>query len=205
MKNSPLRTLILSLQGVAALSLVVACSDDSTGANGTGGGNGSGSGDFSTGVSGDKPLSDLTPAEVEQLCDDLDAYYTNSSVTSDLQELSCRFAGLFGAAFAGAESDEAVQAVCQMAYDSCQAEPSESTWECGPASGECTATVSELMACTKDSAEGLNQAKEQFPECSELTLDDLEAAPSAEGAEPTSCTTFQMKCPGGPLPPIPTM
>lgn len=231
MKKLPLRTLFASLPAIAALLLVVACGDDSTGdngnggsggvssagtgpssgsgnkagANGTGGSNGSGSGGFSTGISGTKPLSDLTADEIEQLCDDLDAFYTNSSVSSDLQELTCRFASLLGAAFAGAETDEEAQTACQMAYDSCQAKPIESTRECGPPSGECTATVAELTACTNDSAEGLNEAREQFPDCSELTLDDLEAEPVEEDTQPTSCKTLEMKCPGGPTLPIPTM
>lgn len=180
-------------------------SSNKAGASSTGGSDSSGSGGFSTDLPGSKPLSDLTPDEVEQLCDDLDAYYANGSVTADLQELSCRLAGLLGAAFSGAETDEAAQTACQMAYDSCQAEPGESTWECEAPSADCTATIDELTACTNDSAESLRDATQQFPACSELTLDDLSASPGEEGTGPASCTTLQTKCPGGPTPPAPTM
>jgi hypothetical protein len=231
-----LRTLVFGLPAVAALSLVTACGGDSGGDGGGGAGqsgggsssagtssssgsgnkagasssggsnNGAGDGDFSTDVSGSKPLGELTPAEVEELCDDLDAYYTSGSISGDLDEFSCRLAGVLGAVLSGAETDEAARTACQTAYDACQAEPSETTsQECGPPSGECTATVAELTACTNDSAEALRDATEQFPACSELTLDDLSAAPGEEGMQPASCATFEMKCPGGPTPPTPTM
>jgi hypothetical protein len=178
-------------------------SSNQSGSGNSGGSNsGPGGGDFSTSVPGSKPLGDLTPAEVEQLCDDLDAYYSSSGVVSDLEEFSCRLGGLLGAAFAGAETDEAAQAACQSAYDSCMAEPGETTSECSAPSDTCTATVAELAACTNDTREFFRDATQEIPPCNELTLDDLAEGPGSESMAPQSCTTFEMKCPDGPMPPI---
>lgn len=160
-----------------------------------------GGGDFATSVPGSKPLGDLTPAEVDQLCDDLDAFYSSSGVASDLEEFSCRLGGIIAAAFTGAETDEAAQAACQSAYDSCMAEPAETTSECGEASATCTATVAELAACTNDSRQFFRDATDELPACSELTVDDLAGGPGEESMAPPSCTTFEMKCPDGPMPP----
>lgn len=178
-------------------------SNSSAGSSNTAGSNSGSPGDLDTGLPADKPLSDLTDAEITGLCSKFDQFYSTGSFSMNIEEFTCRFSGVFAAALSGADTDAAARTACKAAYDSCVAEPAETTDECGKPTGMCTATVAELEACANDSAKAVEQLTSSFPTCAELTLADLmdlgggdEAAPQ----NPASCTTFEMKCPGGPTP-----
>lgn len=173
------------------------------GSSSTGGttGNPPGGGDFSTDLPGDKPLSDLTPDEVEQLCGAIDEFYSTGSVAADIQEFGCRTSAVFVTLFASPATEEEARSACQSAYDSCQAEPSTGTDTCSDPGPGCTATVAEFEACTNDSIVYFDEAAQALPACSELTLDDL--AGGGGGQEPTtpaSCELLRAKCPDGPMP-----
>jgi hypothetical protein len=167
-------------------------------------GSGTGSsGDLNTGLPDDKPISSLTDAEITDLCGKIDAFYSEGKVADSLEDLSCRFAGMFAAAFSAPETDAAARAACQAAYDDCVAAPAEVTEKCTKPTGMCTATVGEIEACANDSAKALDQLASTFPSCAELTLADLEGTDGGDPmtpADPASCTTVEMKCPDAPLP-----
>jgi hypothetical protein len=176
-------------------------SNSSAGSNNAGNNSGS-PGDLDTGLPADKPLSDLTDAEITGLCSKFDEFFSSGSVGMNLEEFSCRFSGLFAAALGGAETDAAARAACKTAYDACVAAPAETTEMCGRPTGTCTATVAELEACANDSAKAVDQLTASFPTCAELTLADLTGGGGdAEPQDPVSCTMFEMKCPGGPARP----
>ena len=175
-----------------------------TGSSNTAGSNTGSPGDLHTGLPANKPISDLTDAEIAGLCSKFDEFYSTGSVGMNLEEFTCRFSGIFAAALAGAETDAAARAACKMTYDSCVAAPVETTSKCGKPSGMCTATVAELEACANDSAKAVQQLTSSFPTCAELTLAelmDMGGGGDDTPQNPASCTTFQMKCPDGPTPP----
>jgi hypothetical protein len=180
-------------------------SSNTAGSSNAAGSSNSGSpGDLDTGLPADKPLSDLTEAEIAGLCSKFDEFYSTGPVGKDLEEFTCRFSGLFAAVLGGAETDAAARAACKTAYDSCVAAPAETTQECGKPTGMCTATVAELEACANDSAKAVQQLTSSFPTCAELTLADLMdlgGGGEDEPQNPASCTTLEMKCPDGPAPP----
>jgi hypothetical protein len=169
-------------------------------------GNSSGSpDDLATGLPANKPLSDLSEAEIAGLCGKFDEFYSSgSSAGMNLEDFTCRFSGVFAAALSGADTDAAARAACKMTYDACVAAPAETTTKCGKPTGTCTATVAELEACANDSAKAVAQLTSAFPSCAELTLADLmdlDGGGDAAPQNPASCTTFEMKCPDGPAPP----
>jgi hypothetical protein len=177
---------------------------NTAGSSSSAGSNSGSPGDLDTGLPADKPISDLTDAEIAGLCSKFDEFYSTGSVAKDLKELSCRFTGIFAAALGGADTDAKAQAACKTAYDACVVAPVETTQDCSKPTGMCTATVSEVEACANDTAKALQQLASSFPACAELTLADLmdlggggDMAPQ----EPASCATVEMKCPDGPKPP----
>jgi hypothetical protein len=177
---------------------------NTAGSNGSAGSNSGSPGGLDTGLPADKPISELTDAELAGLCSKFDEFYTTGSVGMDLNEFSCRFGGIFAAALAGADTDAEAQAACKSTYDACVAAPTETTEMCSKPTGVCTATVAELEACANDSAKAVQQLTSAFPACAELTvadLTDLGGGGDTAPQDPASCTTFQMKCPGGPTPP----
>lgn len=174
------------------------------GSSGTskGGSSSSGGGNFSTSVPGDKELGELTPAEVEQLCDDLEQFTEDLDVAAASQEFSCRATGLF-AGLSDPQSDETVQAACKVAYDECMASPPEPTTpgECSAPDASCTATVDEFEACMSDAKATFDELATALPSCEELSLADLGSLGGEQPMSPASCTTFQEKCPSGPAVP----
>jgi hypothetical protein len=187
----------------AGTSQATAGGNSKAGGTGTAGSGADPGGELDTGLPADKPITSLTDAEIEGLCDKFDAFYSTGKVGDGLKDFGCRFSGLLAAAFAGADTDAAAKAACKTAYDACAAAPSESTSTCGKPTATCTATVAEVEACANDSAKALEQLVSAFPSCTELTLADLMGSGEETMAppDPASCTTLKMKCPGGPTPP----
>lgn len=174
------------------------------GSSSSAGSNSGSPGDLDTGLPADKPISDLTDAEIAGLCSKFDDFYSTGSVGKDVQELSCRFTGIFAAALGGADTDAKAQAACKTAYDACVVAPAETTENCSKPTGMCTATVAEVEACANDTAKALHELASSFPSCAELTLADLMdlgGGGDTGPQEPASCATVNMKCPDGPMPP----
>lgn len=188
----------------AGTSASTAGGTSKAGSSGSAGSASQSGGGLDTGLPGDKPLSSLTDDELAALCDKFDDFYSTGKVADALQDFNCGFAGLFAAAFSGADSDAAVRAACKATYDECAAAPSETTSTCNEPSGTCTATVAELEACANDSGKALEQVASAFPSCAELTLTDLMGmGDDTEMLEnPVSCAILETKCPGGPKPPL---
>jgi hypothetical protein len=180
-------------------------STNHAGSMSSGGSGTSSGGDLDTGLPDDKTISSLTDAEIVDLCSKIDAFYSEGKVADSLEDFSCRFAGMFAAAFSAPETDAAARAACQAAYDECAAAPAEGMAEkCTKPTGVCTATVGEVEACANDSAKALDQLVDTFPSCAELTLADLMSMDGGDPmtpADPASCTTVEMKCPDAPMPP----
>jgi hypothetical protein len=170
--------------GLVGLVLVLAggigCSSTGDAVNnGAGGGGGQ-----AIVVDKSKPLSDLTPAELTQICRDL---------APNLTSVSCDLAGFIAAGYAAAYNqsltDEQIQAACTMTSNTCQSQqPPADCAEAGPAPTDCTATVAEYFTCIDDTLA-------QIPACGTLTR-KLLSGTSTSLFNPTSCTTLEAKCPG---------
>jgi len=174
-----------------------AAGNTSTGTGGTG----NSGGDFMTGLPASTPLSSLTDAQAMQLCSSLENYFSTS-----LKDFDCRLSGTLAAAFSMAKTDAEAQAACKSAYDMCNAAPETSMDTCTKPTGMCTATVGELEKCANDEGAVFDQLATSFPSCADLTLQDLMGAGGdvMQPMEPASCTALDMKCPGGPMPPMMT-
>jgi hypothetical protein len=224
-----LRTLALGLPLGVALSLCVACGGDDDGGskngNGGSGGTGGATGGSSSSGSGnkagssssgggtgsgvtlpdDKTLGGLTDSEAEQLCDDYEKFASSGSFAATQQEFSCLLSGVLSSALSGAETDAEMQAACKTTYDQCKKAPFEpEASECEKPDASCTATVAELKQCMEDSAKAFEDLVEQFPTCSELTLES-EGPDLEEVMDPPSCVALREKCPGLETPSAATM
>lgn len=157
---------------------------------------------FSSSVSG-KPLSQLTDAEMTELCANVGDYYVTDP---DLKSGTCRFAGV-GMAVAsllfGEKTDEQLRATCAEFESAClRAESTGGTQQgtCEKPGATCTATVAELEACINDSRDAVSNALLSMPSCETLKRSDIGAptagpAPAMQLPNPESCQIFQQKCP----------
>jgi hypothetical protein len=189
---------------LAALWAIPACggsnnsgSSKATGGTGSGTGGSSASGGsssggtggtpFDTGVDGTKNVSDLTPAEVQQICD-----ATEEAVDREFSEARrCRLVGVT-TGFQG----ENPAADCQAAEQQCLEAPEETATECNVPS-DCDITVGEYEACINDSLAVYGSVFGSAPECEGLTQDKLLiwALGLAGFQEPASCAIVEEKCP----------
>jgi hypothetical protein len=218
-----LRTFTLGLPLGAALSLSVACggNDDGGKKNGNGGnggttsmnggsssggsgnkagssngGGGSGSGGSGVSLPGDKPLGTLSDSEVEQLCDDYEAFFSSGSFAASQQEFACLLSGVFLASLSGPMTDAELQMACKAGYDECKQMPLEpEPSECSKPDASCTATVAEVEKCMKDSSQAFQDLVAELPTCAELTLTSEEPE-MTEPMDPPSCVVVREKCPG---------
>jgi hypothetical protein len=179
---------------VAALCAVPACGSSNNSSSGATGGTGGGSSSGGTssvpvdsGVEGGKTLTDLTPTEVQQLCD-----ATEQAVDQVLSEESlCRIAGVM--AGLGSESPATD---CQTTEQECLAAPGETTTDCD-VPPDCDITVGEYEACLGDALPVLGSALGAAPACEGLT--EQQALPLVLGLfaalQQPSCAVVQDKCP----------
>jgi hypothetical protein len=163
-----------------------------SGGNASNGGSGPGGGT----LPGDKTLGGLSGGELTQLCDEIEQFMTTGSFVESSQEFTCLFTGLFAAALGGAESDAELQSACKAAYDECKSAPlMPEAEECTKPDASCTATVAELRTCLADSAKAFEMAVDEFPTCSELTVDMEDPGMGTEAMDPPSCVALRDKCP----------
>ena len=105
-----------------------------------------GGGGWDTMVDRSKPLSDLTPAELTKICQDL---------APNLTSVSCDLAGFISAGYAAAYdqslTDEQIQAACTQTSNTCQSQqPPADCSGASTAPADCTATVDEYFTCIDD-------------------------------------------------------
>ncbi len=145
---------------------------------------GDGDGGDQTTVSGDKPLSDLTSAEIARICKD---------ASPSLVAVSCNLAGFISASYSAAYdvtlTDAQLAAACTEAATACKTQLA--TPDCSSvtqARASCTATVSEYFTCLEDTVA-------QIPDCSQTTRTLLTGS-GPDSTSPASCETLATKCPG---------
>jgi hypothetical protein len=184
-KNLLLSTLLCSTFGLA-----VACGGDTGDGGGSEGGGEAGAsndgqggapGDGSTppavdfGVPAAKKLSELTPAETAQLCEEAEALVDTSGLQKDMKEFTCKLAGITATMMAEGDSDADLQKACKAAYDECMAEPAddEPAESCEFEETTCSATVGELESCMNDSLEMIGEIKSKLPSCDKVTKESV--------------------------------
>jgi hypothetical protein len=145
---------------------------------------GDGDGGDQTTVSGDKTLSDLTSAEIAQVC---------KEASPSLVAVSCNLAGFISASYSAAYdltlTDAQLSAACADAATACRTQLA--TPDCSAVSqarANCSATVDEYFACVGDTFA-------RSPDCSQTTRKLLSGS-GPDLTSPPSCETLAMKCPG---------
>ncbi len=209
---SHLRLVVLPVS--LALPLAAGCGGDSessnnaaTGGASSGSGGSSNGGGFDTGLDEDKGLDDLTPDEVQQLCDKTEALVDK---TLD-DETLCKFMGvvagsaallgeaggdLGGGGAAGAPSVPAgdPQTLCEEGTAACLADPTTGDSACTVPS-DCDITVGEYEACVSDMNAMFGAAKNLLPSCDNITLASLGLLGVLVQNQPASCDVVNEKCP----------
>jgi hypothetical protein len=164
-------------------------------AAGCGGGSG-GSGNFGepipTSLPANKRISDLTPAERDQLCTDLGQWAMSGPFLADGCNATAWLTTSLAASADTSMTDADLQATCEQLYSACVA--GGVTTDCSKLSATCTATVGEYDTCLSDSVAALGG----LPPCSAATRASLPSTVAHLTSQPTSaaCTAVQNKCPG---------
>jgi hypothetical protein len=156
-------------------------------------------GGFSSSIPGGTQFDQLSSAQVQTFCNEVDAFDTSSGQDMDALEITCLFGGLIAAELSAApQTNASVQAACTTAYNQCLA-GATSTFSCPStaALAGCTATVSEYAACLNDATKIEVQTIQSLPTCADLTVADLVTSSGTVSATPLppSCQTLNAKCP----------
>jgi hypothetical protein len=141
-------------------------------------------------VDDNRPVSSLTPAELQSMCN------TMASSVGDALRMSCMMKGVM----AKFEANGTTQ-TCQTSYDTCMAKYQGITANCTLTSTsdvlkDCTATVGEYEACVNDGLALLDTLNHRLS-CS-MSLGDLQnLAVEMQSAQqgPPSCQALAKKCP----------
>jgi len=168
---------------------------------GLGCGGGGGGGKFTTSVPGNTPLGGLTPAQVDQICRDVQSFESQPSVEMDQCRASAYATAALGASLAPTATDADLQEACATAYDACLHPDGGPTGgaTCSAPPATCAATVAELTACLNDQAAANREAATTRPACNAVTRAGLEGSSGIGtiGSLPPSCQTYVTKCSGG--------
>jgi hypothetical protein len=186
---------------------------------------GGGSSGFSPGVTGSKPLGELSGSEAKTLCENTTAHFRAQLSSSSGRESDCRLVGatVASGSAATATSDLQIQLLCTAGYTVCQqtladgglpstggdagADPCAASMGAAPS---CTATVDQYTACINESEAALSK----YPTCSQLTMAKLAELAAAPGGvlgatmNGPACQAFVAACPGFnirpglPIPPL---
>ncbi len=197
----------LGLGGLVTLAALIGCGSSSPGGStGNGGGGTSGGGPFTTSVAPGTKLTGLTPAQVTQLCADIDNYVQqflfpslcDQVRRSNAAESTYRYLQQNPTA-----TNAQLQAMCAQseADTSCLFDADGGTETCNASSiPSCQATVGNYSKCLNDESGAENQFIDSIPSCSSLTAASLNAFFAADGGvstgptEPTSCSMFDSTC-----------
>lgn len=167
--------------------LALACSGDDDGA-GSGG----------SGLPADQPVSELTEAELQQLCSSMGE---GAAVRmADVCKMTGLMAAALEAAFAGTADVAALRETCRSTREQCLAsdpEPATTTESC-TVPANCTATVGEVEACVDASAAQARQAYAAMPSCESLEASDLDGTSTTTetATTPPACAALETTCPG---------
>jgi hypothetical protein len=158
-----------------------------------------------TSVESDKKLDKLAPADMKQLCQDMQAFKTkNKASDEDNLKLGCNAQALIMAARSKATDDAAIRAECTKTLQECRAKnnkiPDAKDIDCNDTKfsaemGSCDATVGELVDCLTD----MNKQLKQFAAedvCSQLKANDkvLVGKLLEKLSKTPRCDAMQAKC-----------
>ncbi len=167
--------------------VALACSGDDDGA-GSGG----------SGLPADQPVSQLTAAELQQLCSSMSE---GAAVpVADVCKMTGLMAAALEAAFAGTADMAALREACRSTREQCLASgpaPATTTEAC-TAPANCTATVGEVESCIDASAALARQTYAAMPSCESLEASDLDGTSTTTetATTPPECAALETKCPG---------
>lgn len=150
------------------------------------------------GPSEDTKVSELSDAEAQEACDNLEAYYNDQIPEEEQKRVACTTAGLLAAAFTGASTDEELQSACAEARDQClmgevTEEGGEST--CSFKDSSCMATVGDVEVCLEASVQATADAFAEI-KCENLTVSTMEEM-EEETQEIAECASLDAQCPRG--------
>jgi len=160
----------------------------SRGGGGIGGANGGGG---VTSLSGSRLLSDLTPAEATQLCNEAYAYLG----TAISQATLCKAAGLTYTISSSAPTDAVMQENCTNREAECLVSDPYVP-NCREIPSPCTATVADYSTCVADQAAAYNSTVSGLPNCAEVASPDRAAIWDFVADLPDSCSALSPVCPG---------
>ncbi|MFZ9886108.1 MAG: hypothetical protein ACO3JL_01295 [Myxococcota bacterium] len=148
-----------------------------------------------SGLPGDVPLSELTEEQSQQLCTATDAYVDSSLSAQDRKTFSCNLAGSIAGAFVG---EDAYTETCTEARQNClddddqggEEETSEES-NCENAGvSNCTATVEQYEACTREIVDTIKESNASF------SCEDGPGTEEEGDEEETACEAYQKTCGG---------
>ena len=154
---------------------------------------------LSSGVDGNKNLSEISTDEKKSLCEALTK--TGLDFQESAKEGLCKFGGALAAAFAGGE------AACDAAVKMCTEAPATVSQTAADCEGSvdlsgCNATVEELETCYNETLGILADFYDELggQSCGELLSSSGSGPTGTPPAEPEACKTLKSKCPNAPLP-----
>jgi len=166
---------------------------------------GCGGGGVNSGVDGNKTGSELTPAELDQVCE---ATLNYLEAEIDVADYFCTVAGIIVGQLAAdvGGNDEDIQTACTDAYDTCldsdELEMVTDNLTCDSTPDEapdCEATVSQYERCMTDSVNQSADYVRSIPSCATLTEENVDQAADLVDAAPTeppvSCEVVDETCP----------
>jgi hypothetical protein len=151
-----------------------------------------GSTQVESGIPPETAAGSLTPDELGQLCDAIEASLTAAVEDPAVRDGLCRMSGVLVGQFAVLSGGDP-EALCTQTYDACkQSGTQTSEGTCTAPSASCTASVGEIEQCLSDSFAALGQTLSAFPKCDALEGFDPSSTPMQD---PASCQVVQEKCP----------
>jgi len=164
------------------------------------GSSGGGGPTFSTRVPSGSAVNTLTPAQLTQLCNDIDSFTSKElSSTSICQAATVAIVAQQAAQNTGL-SDAELQLLCSsemsvVCSSGTTGSPDGGASNCG-SGANCTATVGQISACLNDQGAAIARYEGMFPACNAVTRAKLAAINLDAGiAKPASCTALQSSCP----------
>lgn len=167
----------------------VACGSSDGGGGGTGAGTDTGGGEgstgdgFDTGVDGSKRPSDLSPEEIEQICDATQDYVYDAVSDEEI----CRAL----AAGVGFQTEDPV-AACEASYAACMAAQAAEESSACVVDEDCDITVAEYEACVDELVTKAEPALSGFPPCDDVT--PLTLLRLAALADMPACDVVSERC-----------
>jgi len=148
-------------------------------------GGGSHTRSLDSGIADDRPIADLSQAEVTQLCEAMGEFFAAAQDDLELRRATCIFQVL------GSHTTSTPEA-CETAVSACAAEPSpgDVTVDCSTVTPlpECDALVGDFEVCATDQVNAFSDALGSL-DCSLAGSPDLDAMleASAPTTAPASC------------------